>query len=602
MNKLSIIQDVPDSSKLLSTYLQVLQLVFDENHDLVLRLVSKCKPIEIKEVDKLLFKGKVISQVNEIRIKHGCDINNQVFSTTKNYIDYLIKSLLVLYKTDIPCDTFLHSILKFGSGSFNQFFNIFFQRDNWGYFTHSFKTMKKFQQKEYTRKFYTEYIVQKINSTNINAFYNLISFTADQIDASLLETVILTTNKNLMQLVSMMGTSECLILDQLTIWSDQSSIKNEPITIQESRTFMILQLLARKRGTPFLKELPRNRIFLDAITNRLSSFSNNVKALGVVLADYVCELNGDEKIFKLTAEVDEYAALVVGVVPIEKLSDDDAWSKLTRTEPPLVITSAKKPSTIVTQKDSDHESEDETLPPKSEVPNPIYIKDLLEYLNVDNNKNAYDLRRKALTVGPTLLRQKHRNGTEVEFYSEDLLTSLIALNNQFDDADFEELKLQNMVAIIVTTPGITFFMFNLLSTGDYSLQQRIAILSATILAARELRGFKDEAIQKSFEKTEFATKKLPDALHKKYLELEGGTKQIDYLEHELQNQLMDEASTKAQDKILGVGKLVRMSAKLKKPTTTSTDTPQIKDFYKIIGKNFYFPLLNVIGMYSNPES
>ena len=46
-----------------------------------------------------------------------------------------------------------------------------------------------------------------------------------------------------------------------------------------------------------------------------------------------------------------------------------------------------------------------------------------------------------------------------------------------------------MVAVIVTNPSITTFMFNLLLTGDYSLQQRVLILSATLMAARQLRGF-----------------------------------------------------------------------------------------------------------------
>ena len=99
------------------------------------------------------------------------------------------------------------------------------------------------------------------------------------------------------------------------------------------------------------------------------------------------------------------------------------------------------------------------------------------------------MRRKALLKGPTLLHQKYRYGTEVHFYLEELLALLIGLDNHFDDKDFNELKLNNMVAVIVTNPSITTFMFNLLLTGDYSLQQRVLILSATLMAARRLRGF-----------------------------------------------------------------------------------------------------------------
>ena len=45
---------------------------------------------------------------------------------------------------------------------------------------------------------------------------------------------------------------------------------------------------------------------------------------------------------------------------------------------------------------------------------------------------------------------KYRYGTEVHFYLEELLALLIGLDNHFDDKDFNELKLNNMVAVIVT--------------------------------------------------------------------------------------------------------------------------------------------------------
>ena len=385
-----------------------------------------------------------------------------------------------------------------------------------------------------------------------------------------------------------------MTLKLLTKWSEQTYIKNEPISIQESRTLMIMQLLSRRKGSDFTKGLPKNKVFLDAISNRLLSFSNNVKALGVVLADYICELNDEEKIFKLSTEVDAYSSLIQEPFTLTRLTEGESWKIFEAPQkqetPPAFI----KQDVPTVEADSDDESDDDTLPPKADIPDPIYVKDLLEYLTVDTSKsNAYEMRRKALLEGPTLLRQKAKNGTEVEFYLEDLLTQLIALDNHFDDKDLPELKIANIVAVVATTPNITFFMFKLLLTGDYSLQQRIMILSASTLAARELRGFKDESISKSFKTTQFPTKMLPENLHKKYLLLEGGDKYIDYLLNNLQNELMQEASSKAQDEILGAGKLVRISAKLKKPTKSQEGTPIIKDFYKIIGRNFFFPLLNV---------
>ncbi|RCK65396.1 DNA replication checkpoint protein tel2 [Candida viswanathii] len=600
LNRISTIVKVSGKRELLQTFVRVLEEVV-RDQQLVLRMVSKAKPIELKEIDKILFKGRALSVVNEATSIASVDVASDVFPSTANYIDYLSKSLIALYLSDVQpakIDVFLHSVLKFGSGSFNQFFKTFFHEEYWHYFVTSFQSMKQFQQREYTRKFFAEFLIHVVDETNLVALYNILLFTYEQFDEFALESIILCSNKNLSQLVAAIVTNyPDSTLDKLTYkllgkWSEQTYIKNELISIQESRTFLILQLLARRKGSVFTKELPKNRIFLDAIGNRLLSFSNNVKGLGVVLADYVCELNGEEKIFKMSAEVEAYSGLIKGAFVTTRLSEKEAWTALEL--PPHRDTSQPIQRVLSPQPDSDNESDDETLPPKANIPDPIYVKDLLEYLTIDTAKsNAYEMRRKALLDGPTLLRQKAKNGTEVEFYLEDLLTQLIALDNHFDDKDFSDLKLANMVAVIVTNPKITFFMFKLLLTGDYSLQQRIMILSATTMAARELRGFRDESVSKSFKSTQFPTKMLPETLHKKYLQLEGGDKYIDYALNNLQNELMAEASNTAQDELLGAGKLVRVSAKLNKPSKPQDGTPIIKDFYKLIGTNFFFPLLNV---------
>ena len=57
-----------------------------------------------------------------------------------------------------------------------------------------------------------------------------------------------------------------------------------------------MQLILRRKGSALTKDLLTNKLFLNAINNRLLSFSNNIKALGVVLVDYVCELNGEKDI------------------------------------------------------------------------------------------------------------------------------------------------------------------------------------------------------------------------------------------------------------------------------------------------------------------
>ena len=591
----NLLNRISTSKEQLHLYLTILQHVFNE--ELVVKLIkANPSPVEVKEINKLIFKGKALAIVNEASTLSNVEITNECFKHTGGYIEYLSNSLLKLYQSNTGSDItgeFLHSILKFGDISMIKFYDIFFKESTWDYFVQSFHSMKKFQKKDYLKGLLNNYVVRLVRNSNLNALFNLLSFTSDLFDEMVIESIIQTANKSLTQLVAMIltkcpdDTTDSLISKLIAKWSNRSFIKNEPISIQESRTFMIMQLVGRRKGSAFIRELLTNKLFLNAINNRLLSFSNNIKALGVVLVDYVCELNGEQKIFSLAPEVDTYSSLIVPIVATTELPGHDCWKalKLKETTSPIKVES---------KQDINHDSDDDdSLPPQAEVADPIYVKQLIEYLNVDTSKqNAYEMQRKALLKGPTLLHQKYRYGTEVHFHLEELLTLLIGLDNHFDHKDFNELKLNNMVAVIVTNPNITVYMFNLLLTGDYSLQQRVLILSATLLAARQLKGLKDDTIQSSFSTTGFPSQTLPEALHRKYLELEGGSKYIDFIEHEVQKELLAEASAEAQDQLLGAGKLVRISSRLKRPAK-STETPITKDFYTIIGKLFFFPLLNV---------
>ncbi|RLV92756.1 DNA replication checkpoint protein [Spathaspora sp. JA1] len=595
----------------LEIYWQFFQELFSDK--LILELIqTNPSPLEIKEIDKFLFKGKIIAIVNEAVISNNLQVDVTALKSSTNYVFYLSNSLLTLYRTNYDLNNitmFMKSVLKFDT--FNQFFNVFFNSENWQYFTSSFDLLKKFERRNLIKKFYIMYISRiylsvKNTDEKLLGLYNILGFTCEYLDSSILDSIIVCGNRDLNRLVAMLITNnpelqlDSLVLQLLSNWSTEESVNNEPITFQESRTHMLLQILSRRKGSEFLKQLVKNKVFLDAITTRLSSFSDNVKALGVVVADHVCELNGDEKIFKFTEHVDNYSNLIEHVIKIEKLTYDEAWRaiKSPYVEEKEEITTASVSKLSLQQADSDDESdeEDPSIPPRIEIPSPIYIKDLMEYLNVDTkHDNAYEMRRKALLEGPTLLRRKSRNGNEVRLFSEDLFSTLLGLNNQFDDKDFENLKLNNLIAVIVTNPDVTFYVFKLLLTGDYSLQQRILILSATSLAARELRGLKDDVVTKSFQRIDFPSKMLPENLHNKYMELEtsSSTKYIDNIQTELQDTLMKEASSKAQDEILGKGKLVRISAKLKKQPGKQVDSPIINDYFKIIASNFYFPLVNV---------
>lgn len=604
--KVSTLLKVSANDHELKLYYNFLQSLADEQ--LFTNITKNRKPLELREVDKLVFKGKFLAIVNEVGISKGWGITNEALKSSKSYANYLSRGISELYRQNLQPDMFVLSVLNFGTELFTEFFEVFFNFDKWKYFQETLLRLKEFQRKGYIKKLLLIYIARIVSEANIVPIYNILKFTCGYIDDNGIESVVLRSNKSLTQLVAAIlsqkegRNKDHVILSQLQKWTDPTYIKNEPITIQESRTFLILQLISRRQDCEFLKGLTKNKICLEGISNHLQSFSENVRSLGIILADRVCELSGEDKIFKSANIGHDFIELLTPVVQLDNMNDDDAWKALYQEDTESLVPKPVNINTTLNQNitmkdtsdDDDDDDDDASQPQKIKIPDPIYVKDLISYITVDTkNPQAYDMRRVALMQGPTLLRQKFRHGSEVEFYSQDLLANLIALDNFYNDPDFDDLKLVNMVSVIVTNPNVTFYMFGLLLTGDYSLQQRMFILSSTSLAARELRGIKDDIVSKSFTEKSFPTKQLPQRLHNKYIG-QGGTKYMDQIEIGLQDSLMHQASSDAQDQMLGEGKLVRISRSLTRPKDVQpSEKPIIPNFYKIIGTNFFFPLLNV---------
>ncbi|CAI5760397.1 unnamed protein product [Candida verbasci] len=548
----------------IDVYLKLIELVI--NNDLLSNLLRDANDIQIREIEKLLFKGRLLSIINEVSIDYQID-NNHLLSTS-NYIQYLIEQIKVNNRFD-----FLFSLFKFSNDATIQIFKSIFNKNDWIKFIDQFNKLKKFEKKDMLKKLFIYLGLIIITHSNIVLYYNILEPFQDYLDEIIIEHIILIKNDNLSVLTAMLiKNKEKLIQYLFSKWADENIIKSEPISIQESRTYILTKLIYYAKDTPYIQNVSRDSIFINSISSRLGSFSNNIKDLAIILADYICEINKTEKIFKI--DKDRYAKYFEA--PPQPTVILNPWENLTNE-----ITEVRVEQQIEQQRIS--KGKDLNLlvdEPTTKVANPIYIRDLLEYLTIDNsNKHAFEIIKIALEKGPLLLLKKSSQGTEVEFYSEDLLTCIIGMDNSFNIENFESLKLKFMIAIIISNYKVTKFLFTLLADADYSISQRMLILSATSLSARELRGIKDEIISNSF--TDFPTKKLPDKLHNLYLEL--------------QNDLMESKSIEAQDRLIPQGKLLRMSQKLKKRETI--DRPKIKNFFEIIGTFFYFPLINVF--YSN---
>lgn len=592
----------------------------------VLKLARNRPLPELKEIDRLVFRGKCFSVANEISLRH--DLNfGPVFASSNSYVAFLNLGLLDCYTHEVPLsiiNMFLFSLGSVSEDGFGQYFEVMFNETNWHNFAASFREMRRFERKNILLKFLTsfltrKYFVRTVSREKLVALCVISNeiFDSNLIDELLIEKFISTANWHLNTVIGLLCAKlpprefGKMVTKSISYWGNDHILKTEPIVRQEHRTHILICLLAQ--CTPeFLGELLKNDLFLRSITNRLSSLSNTIKSLGVILADKVCEFGNMPKIFNMDNTGYESMQNPSSYIKRSDVSLDNiayAWELLSEPEieePASDVTELVSSfSTTALRKntdsddDSDMNSDDEddpTIGPLAKVAKPLYIKDLLDYVMVDTKSpQAHEKRHLALTQGPTLLHQKAAFGTEVSYYCDDLVTELLAMTNFFEEKDFESLRLACLVACLSCHPPSTVHACKLLLLGDYSLQQRMCILSAISLAARHLKGFKDDVIMESYRQKSFPSKQLPAHVSLAFLGLDLGSQnagyQVNAIQQSIQQDLMTEASQEANKTIYG-GTLIRSSSALKKPRNTEIST-KTKDFAKIIGTCFFFPLVSV---------
>lgn len=169
-------------------------------------------------------------------------------------------------------------------------------------------------------------------------------------------------------------------------------------------------------------------------------------------------------------------------------------------------------------KDSDPEDSDDdpTLISRNKPKPPVYIRDLIKFLR---DSESYDKQKLAIETAPVLIRRKANYGTELSSHADELAGLLVGLQDKFEFENFADLKVQGIIALIVSQPKVmapwfakTFF------EGDFSLSQRTSVLISLGLSARELAGFDASRYESA---AAFASKRLPEKMERLYLETSG---------------------------------------------------------------------------------
>lgn len=566
---------------------------------------SSTSRLETTEIDRYFFKGKIFLITAELELRF---VENTLFSTIDAYAAFLTGQLQNVMSSNMTLAlSFIQSAFSFHTKFCGHFFNMLLTTEHWHFFHTIALSLKVYFKRRFLEKFWCTYLpeilISSTSSQKLNALAHILS-TAEMIDSILAEDIVEAVHLPLCQVAAYCLTKHdeqtrlSVVHSQLKRWGNESNIKMESIALQRIRTILIILVL---KCTPNeCSKLLKEPVFINAISVRLGSFSDTAKNLAILMANSVCEFSGQDLIFNDT-ETEEITAQQL--TP-EYTEMSDAWKDFALSVEEINSVAAteveKSVSKLTIDQDSDDDSDytsddDDPTIKKKIVSKPLYIKDLLAYINVDReDPAAYEKRKSALEYGPTLIRQKLKFGSEVRAHTSDLLTSILAMQNIFEESTFEQNRLNCLIAAASSDINLGSLLVEMLAGGDYSLQQRTVLLSAIAFAARELRGIEDEMVKSSFIEKTFPTELLPKELHQKLVGPQdfGDMPQLGSAYKSLEDDLMHDASEKAHDEING-GKILRISKRILKSKTSNQAKPKDSNFHKIIGPKFFFPLVNL---------
>ncbi|KAI9735646.1 MAG: telomere binding protein [Cirrosporium novae-zelandiae] len=410
----------------------------------------------------------------------------------------------------------------------------------------------------------------------------------------------------------------------LRLFSDKLYIKHAA-TLQQEANAQIILLTAGyiHKNTPgLLNPILQLSPYLNGITNHLSVSSPRVRLLGIVigmaLSDLIHEKPEDKLKFDLDELEDVDARWYLGLTKVS-----DTVESLGILKPGVVETSVpKKKSTVPKRKDlgqttpisskiveigssseeddddlptyekpdedEEDSEEDPTLVQRQKPQAPVYIRDLLAGLRDADN---YDRHTLAFKTAPSLIRRKAKFGSEVTDHIVELASQFINLQDKYGLENFEDIRLQAMMAVLIADPvkmgpwfSVVFF------EGEYSISQRISILTTLGMVARELAGFENDTSSNGAASLQdnFPSKKLPEKLRRFY---EPASSPIDTLSKLLERTMIQPMALEAADKVTGPDILKVRTFSSRMDVEKRRKKPVANELSKIAADAFFYPLI-----------
>lgn len=244
--------------------------------------------------------------------------------------------------------------------------------------------------------------------------------------------------------------------------------------------------------------------------------------------------------------------------------------------------------------DAEDSDEDATLVNRDKSRAPVYIRDLMAMLRDSEKHDRFVL---GLKHAAPLIRRKANFGREVTDHAEELARILCSLQDPFDTDNFEELRLQALIAVVMSdASAIAPWLSRQAFAGEFSIAQRCTMLTALGLSGRELAGLKEQdGLNPDLPDTSFPSKKLPAHLHAIYSPSSTSgpaLKRLDAAHTSLEHALLQPIALQAADKTtahLDAVKVRTFSSRLAVERTKRKPAPNT--LAQIFPEAYFYPML-----------
>ncbi|KAI4631649.1 uncharacterized protein J4E87_002355 [Alternaria ethzedia] len=414
----------------------------------------------------------------------------------------------------------------------------------------------------------------------------------------------------------------------IKMFGDSVYVRHTPVLQQEalSQTLAICSGYVKRSQPMFLTMMAKSTHHVNGMSNRIGAASTRARFLGIAVGVAISkmvdnpelqlklELEGSEaeeaSWYQRLTEVDDKIGEVTNLATKQ---DTVASTKRVQSKPkppPKVskasgITEIQGPRVIEVLSDSEDEdadlmvyekpdsdpeddTDDATAINRNKPTAPVYIRDLIAGLRDQENYDRHEL---ALATAASLIRRKANFGTEVIDHLEELATLLTGLQDNSELEGFAQQRQQALIAVLLAKPAqMAQWFARSFFSGDYSLQQRIAMLTTLGLGARELAGMKDTSTDDLVPaKPDFPSKQLPPHLHEMYAE-DNKAPTVAKISSSMVREMLSPMASQAADQLSGPNILKVRTFSSRMEVEKKRHKPIPNALAQIVADNFFFPL------------